>query len=113
MDHGVLLAALVRWCLRDDVPLELDAPGLIDCRPWRTRSGEWVVHLLNLNNANTWRTPVQELVPTGPLRLRIRASPARAQALVNERKLPMKRRGDWCEVEIPRIVDHEVIVFSD
>jgi len=111
-DHGDLLAALARWCLRGDVPLELDAPGLIDCRPWRTRTGEWVVHLLNLNNANTWRTPVQELVPTGPLRLRLRAAATRAQGLVNESQLPVKRRGDWCEVEIPRIEDHEVIVFS-
>jgi len=112
-DHGDLLAALVRWCLRGELPLELDAPGLIDCRPWRTRGGDTVVHLLNLNNANAWRTPVQEFVPVGPLRLRVRAGEvSRAVSLVNEARLPMKRRGNWYEVEIPRIVDHEVVVFS-
>jgi hypothetical protein len=111
-DHGDLLAALTRWCLRGEVPLELDAPGLIDCRPWQTPGGDWVVHLLNLNNANTWRTPVQELVPTGPLRLRLRATATSARALVNEGTLAIKRRGGWCEVEIPRLLDHEVVVFS-
>jgi hypothetical protein len=112
-DHGDLLAALARWCLHGDVPIGLDAPGLIDCRPWRTRSGEVVVHLLNLNNANTWRTPVDELVPTGPLRLRVRAQGlTQARLLVGEGRLSVRRRGDWCEVEIPRILDHEVVVFA-
>lgn len=112
-DHGDLLAALARWCLRGDVPLELDAPGMIDCRPWRTRAGETVVHLLNLNNANTWRTPVQEFVPTGPLRLRMRLDSVNAaRALVGEQRLRIKRRAGWCEVEFPRITDHEVVVFS-
>lgn len=112
-DHGDLLAALARWYLHDDVPVALDAPGLIDCRPWRTRAGEIVVHLLNLNNANTWRTPVQDLVPTGPLRLKVRMKEAaNARALVSEGRLAISRRGDWCEVEIPRLLDHEVIVFA-
>jgi hypothetical protein len=112
-DHGDLLAALTRWCLRGKVPVELDAPGLIDCRPWRTRAGEVVVHLLNLNNANTWRTPVHEVVPLGPLRLRLHERGlSTARALVNERTLRVRRRGDSCEVELARIADHEVIVFA-
>ena len=112
-DHGDLLASLARWCLRGNVPIELEAPGLIDCRPWRTHAGEVVVHLLNLNNANAWRTPVHEHVPVGPLRLKLRSKDATtARALVSEARLPVKRQGDRCLVEIPRIVDHEVLVFS-
>jgi hypothetical protein len=112
-DHGDLLAAIARWCLRGDVPIGLDAPGLVDCRPWRTRAGETVVHLLNLNNANTWRTPVHEAVPVGPLRLRLRApGTGAAHALVDERTLAVRRKGEWIEVDIPRIVDHEVVVFA-
>jgi hypothetical protein len=112
-DHGDLLAAIARWCLRGDVPIGLDAPGLIDCRPWRTRAGETVVHLLNLNNANTWRTPVHEAVPVGPLRLRLRApGTGTARALVDERTLAVRRKGEWLEVDIPRLVDHEVVVFA-
>ncbi len=30
-DHGNLLANLVRWAAKDDVPLAVDGPGLIDC----------------------------------------------------------------------------------
>jgi hypothetical protein len=115
-DHGQLLAALVRWCVRDDIPLEVQAHGLIDCRLYRRASGHHVLHLVNLNNANTWRTPVSELVPTGPLRVRVR-QPLRkqgvvARTLVNEGTPVQKTQGQWHEIEIPSLTDHEVIVFE-
>jgi hypothetical protein len=114
-DHAALLAALVRWCLRSEVPLEVDGPGLIDCRLFRSPAGH-VLHLVNLNNANAWRTPVHELVPVGPVRVRVRV-PARkaaviARPLVREVKLVQAVRGPWHEVEIPTIADHEVVVFA-
>jgi hypothetical protein len=110
-DHGDLLAQLVRWCLRGDVPFEVDAPGLIDCRLHRTRGGECVLHLVNLNNPNAWRTPVQETVPTGPVRVRVKAhGPVRA--LVSGEGLVQRRAGHWREVTIPRIAEHEVLVFA-
>jgi hypothetical protein len=113
-DHGDLLASLVRWSVRGDVPIEVEAPGLIDCRLFRTRRGEYVLHLLNLNNANAWKTPVQELVPTGPVKVRLKQSTGlrSAQSLVGERKLAQRRKGEWYEVEIPTISDHEVLVFT-
>jgi hypothetical protein len=112
-DHGDLLASLVRWSVRGDIPIEVEAPGLIDCRLFRTRRGEYVLHLLNLNNANAWKTPVQELVPTGPVRIRLKApAPRSAQSLVGERRLAQRRKGEWYEVEIPTISDHEVLVFT-
>lgn len=115
-DHGDLLASLARWCLRGDLPLEVTAPGLIDCRLFRARGGAIVLHLVNLNNPNTWRTPVQELVPTGPVHLRVNLShlkkAPRARALVNEQPLTQRWSAGWHEVEIPRIADHEVLVFE-
>jgi len=114
-DHAALLAALVRWCLRDEVPLEVQAPGLFDCRLFRRASGH-VLHLVNLNNANAWRTPVHELVPAGPVRVRLRLPKGNhavtARALVREGKLVQTVRGPWHEVEIPTISDHEVVVFE-
>ncbi len=109
-DHGDLLAGLARWCLRGDLPFEVDAPGLIDCRLFRTRGGEGVLHLVNLNNPNAWRTPVQETVPTGPVRVRVRTRGA-VRGLVSEAKLAQRRADGWREVEIPRIAEHEVLVF--
>lgn len=117
-DHGTLLAAVTRWAARGDVPLEVHGPGLIDCRLYRRRSGEHVLHLVNLNNANTWRTPVHEIVPVGPVRVRVRLMPLRIDARVQARalvggNLSAQRTADgWHEVEIDRIADHEVLVFA-
>jgi hypothetical protein len=115
-DHGDLLAALARWCLRAELPIEISAPGLIDCRLYRCRSGEHVLHLVNLNNPNTWRTPVQEIVPTGPVRVRLNRSLARGRvnvrALVSEQVLAARATGGWHEVDVARIADHEVLVFT-
>jgi len=114
-DHAALLASLVRWCLHGTVPLEVDAPGLVDCRLFRTRAGH-VLHLVNLNNANAWRTPVHELVPVGPVRARIRLPAGkknvRARTLVNEDKLAQSVRSEWLEVQLPSITDHEVVAFE-
>ena len=115
-DHGDLMAALVRWCLKDRSPLQVDGPGLLDCRLYRSRGGYPVLHVVNLNNANTWRTPVQELVPVGPVRVRVR-QPMRkmavtARLLVHTGRFTQASRGEWHEVEIPSITDHEVVVFE-
>ena len=109
-DHGDLLAAIARWCLRGDLPFAVEAPGLIDCRLFRTQAGDGVLHLVNLNNPNAWRTPVQETVPTGPVRVRVKTrGPARA--LVGEARLSQRQAGDWRVIDIPRIAEHEVLVF--
>jgi hypothetical protein len=115
-DHGDLLASLTRWCLRDDVPIQVEAPGLLDCRLYRTRSGAQVLHIVNLNNPNTWRTPVQELVPTGPVRVRVK-QPLRKQAviarsLVHAGELVQASTGPWHQFDVPMIVDHEVVVIG-
>lgn len=113
-DHGDLIANLVRWCLRGDSLLEVEAPGLIDCRLYRSRDGALVLHLVNLNNPNAWRTPVQEIVPTGPVRVRVKHSlrEGRARALVGGGKLVQRQSGAWHEADIPVIADHEVLVFE-
>lgn len=109
-DHGDLLAQLARWCLRGERPFDVVAPGLIDCRLYRTRGGEGVLHLVNLNNPNAWRTPVQETVPTGPVRVRVKArGPVRS--LVSGERFAQRRAGEWREITIPRIDEHEVLVF--
>ena len=33
-DHGNLLANLVRWSAKDDIPLHVEGAGLIDCHLW-------------------------------------------------------------------------------
>ena len=115
--------AVRRWCVRGDIPLEVDAPGLIDCRLYGQGNPgalpvRLVLHLVNLNTAGAWRTPVHDLVPVGPVRVRIHApfrdagwKPA-ARALVGGTTLPVRFDQAWCEVEVPKISDHEVLVIG-
>ncbi|HEX3729316.1 MAG TPA: alpha-amylase family protein, partial [Opitutaceae bacterium] len=70
-DHGDLLANLARWAAREDMPLKVEGPGLVDCNLYR-QPGRAILHLVNLTNAGTWRAPVDELIPVGPLRVAVR-----------------------------------------
>ena len=110
-----LLARLVRWAVKDDVPLQLDGAGLIDCHLYEQR-GRLVLHLVSLTNVSTWRTPVHELVAVGPVRVRVRmeksSSRTKARSLVSDEALRAESREGWCEFEVKRILDHEVVVVE-
>jgi hypothetical protein len=114
-DHGDLLASLVRWAARDDVPLAVEGPGLIDCHLYR-QPGRLVLHLVNLTSAGTWRAPVHELLPVGPLRIKVKLPPdlhsRTVTLLVHTQKTPAKFRDRWLEFQVPQILDHEVAVIS-
>jgi len=70
-DHATLLANVVRWAARERLPLEVDGPGMLDCHLYR-QPGRLVLHLVNLTNPGAWRPPLHELIPVGPLRVRVR-----------------------------------------
>lgn len=120
-DHGQLLAALVRWLLGAEPAVSLQGPGLVDVHPYtQARAGgrRWVVHLVNLTNPALWHPPAVELVPIGPQTLRIGGAdhPAtEARLLVAERPVPVRATpqagGGWSlTLEVPSILDHEVVV---
>ena len=122
-DHGQLLAALTRWCAHGQIPLEVEGPGLIDCRLYGqelhgTPAKRLILHLVNLNNAAGSRTPAHEILPIGPVKVRVRADrrdvawKPRVRQLVGAGELPARFDGHWCEVEVPRITDHEVLVIE-
>jgi hypothetical protein len=114
-DHGDLLASLIRWVAQDDVPLDVQGPGLVDCHLYR-QAGRIVLHLVNLTSAGTWRQPVHELIPVGPFRvavklpasLRLRA----ARLLVADRPISARSDRSWLRFEILSVLDHEVVVLS-
>lgn len=70
-DIGDVLANLVRWTVRDDLPVQVEGPGLVDVHVWH-QPGRVIVHFINLTSAGTWRTPVHELIPVGPHTLTVR-----------------------------------------
>lgn len=114
-DHGDLLANIVRWAVKDDVPVSVEGAGLIDCHLYRQR-GRRVLHLVNLTSAGTWRTPVHELINVGPLRVRVNlgadVTGGSVRSLVGGSAIEGKVSGGWCEFEVKSLADHEVVVIG-
>lgn len=114
-DHGNLLANIVKWAAGDRINFYLEGAGLIDCHLYR-QSGALIVHIVNLTNEGAWRAPIDELIPVGPLKMRIKLpSDLRvrtAEPLVSATKPAVSVQQGWVIVEIKQIVDHEVLVLS-
>lgn len=113
-DHGNLLANLIRWSSGDNIPLTVDGHGLIDCHLYR-QSGRFILHLVNLTSAGTWRQPVEELIPVGPLRISVKLNDHvrgnRILSLVSKQKISASVEKGWCHFEVESVLDHEVLVI--
>ena len=114
-DHGTLLANLVRWAAGDRIPLTVQGAGLIDCHLYRQQD-RIILHLVNLTSAGTWRSPMDELIPIGPLQVRVRL-PAGVQGrnahrLSSVGRIPTAVKRGWLEFEVRSVADHEVVVIS-
>ena len=91
-DHADLLANLIRWAA-GRIPLEVRGASMIDCHLYR-QLGRVILHLVNLTNAGAWRAPVEELIPVGPLQVRVQLPPEvrghHGESLVATGKVPVK-----------------------
>ncbi len=114
-DHGDLLANLVRWPAKDEVPLIVEGPGLLDCHLYR-QAGRLILHLVNLTSAGSWRQPVHELIPVGPLRIRLKLPEGirsrHVRMLVSGHSVSAHRKAEWCHFVIQTVLDHEVVVLG-
>jgi hypothetical protein len=114
-DHANLLANLVHWAARDNLPLRVEGAGFLDCCLYQQRD-HLVLHLVNLTNEGTWRAPVDELIPVGPLRVSVRLPDGvrgrRVQFLVSKRAAKSETKDGWIHFEVAKILDHEVAVIG-
>jgi hypothetical protein len=114
-DHGNLLANIVRWAAGGDIPLAVEGPGLIDCHLYE-QSGKLILHLVNLTSAATWRAPIDELIPVGPFKVRVRlprgATARRVRLLVSGAAGKLEVKADWAAFEVRSLLDHELAVIS-
>ena len=114
-DHGDLLANIVRWASKDDIPLKVTGAGLIDCHLYRQEE-RIILHLVNLTNAGTWRTPLHELIAVGPFQVKVQLPEGLATSsvkfLVAVEETKVSSAGNWVSFEISSITDHEVCVIS-
>jgi hypothetical protein len=114
-DHANLLANLVRWASRDGIPLHVKGAGLVDCHLYQ-QEGRLVLHVVNLTSAGTWRAPMDELIPIGPLQVKVKLPQGiagrSAKLLVSVGSTPVTVSRGWAEFPVKSILDHEVIVLS-
>ncbi|MCC6176157.1 MAG: Tat pathway signal protein [Chloroflexi bacterium] len=114
-DHGDLLANVVRWAANGRLPVQVDGPGLLDCHLYE-QPGRLILHVVNLSGAGTWRAPVHEIVPVGPvtvtLPLRDGVSGAQVRLLVSDHTVAAQVGNGHVRFEITQVQDHEVIVIS-
>ena len=114
-DHANLLANIVRWAAADHTELEVHGPGLIDCFLYR-QPGRLILHLVNLTNEGTWRGPLDELIPIGPIQVKVKVPQdvhgRSAEFLVSEAKPKPALQQGWVSFEVKSILDHEVIVIA-
>ncbi|HVT90377.1 MAG TPA: alpha-amylase family protein [Tepidisphaeraceae bacterium] len=114
-DHGNLLANIVRWAAGGDVGLDVQGRGLVNCELYQ-QPGRVILHLVNVTSANTWRAPVHELIPIGPLSVKVRLPKemeARSyQLLVSGDRNPILTQNGVASIDIKSVLDHEVIVLE-
>lgn len=114
-DHADLLANVARWAADGRLPLAVEGPGLIDCHLYR-QPGRLILHLVNLTSAGTWRAPVHELIPVGPLRVRLHlpedVAGRTARLLVADGAAAPAVGDGWLQLEVPSVTDHEVVVVE-
>ena len=114
-DHLLLLQNIVRWAVSENIPLQVKGRGFVDCHLYE-QPGRLILHLVNLTSAGTWRAPVDELIPIGPLEVTIRVRqgvrPQTAKLLVAGGPGSVTADGDWMAMRLPSILDHEVIVLE-
>ena len=114
-DHGDLLANIVRWAAKDDLPLTVEGAGLVDCHLYQ-QSGRMVLHIINLTSAATWRQPLDEFIAIGPLKVKVKlpksVSGRNLKMLVSNQNAVATVSNGFSVFQIKSILDHEVIVIS-
>jgi hypothetical protein len=114
-DHADLLANIVRWASGGNIPLHIEGPGLIDCHLYK-QPGRMILHVVNLTSAGTWRAPVEELIPVGPLTVRVKLPPGvagrTARLLVSNQSTSVAVNQGMAVFRVNSILDHELAVIG-
>jgi hypothetical protein len=114
-DHGNLLANLIRWAAKDNIPLAVDCAGLVDCNIYH-QPGRLILHMVNLTSAGTWRQPVDEFIPVGPVKVRVKLQDdvegRSVKLLVSDQKISGTVEKGWVLFTVNKITDHEVVVIT-
>jgi Hypothetical glycosyl hydrolase 6 len=115
VDHLRLLRNAVAWASNEPQPVEVEGPGVVDVTIWRQRDSI-AVHLVNLTNPMMMKGPLREVIPIGPLRVRVRM-PGGARAknvhlLTAGTPARVQEAGGVLTVVVPSVDVHEVVAVD-
>jgi hypothetical protein len=118
-DLARVLANAARWALGEPVAVEVEAPDYVDVTHMG-QPGRVLVHLINLpldKPLNTgWRHAGRNLVAVTDIIVRLRPPPGSrvrtARLASSEALLPLSMIGGAVKVTVPKLVDHEIVVFE-
>jgi len=112
-DYANLLANVVRWSANGNIPLKVEGLGLFDCNLY-TQPRRVIAHVVNLTD--TGRMPIDELIPSGPVKVSIKL-PAGVRGrtgkmLVSGKSFAPSAASGWATANIPSVLGHEVLVIE-
>ncbi len=114
-DHGNLLANIVKWAINDNIPVSAECPGLIDCNLYE-QPGILILHLVNLTSTGTWRQPVDEYIPVGPVNVKIEVPEKtryeKVRLHVGEKEIPFNYEKNMLYFTVQSITDHEMVIIT-
>ena len=114
-DHGLLLRNIVQWATNEPAPVEVDGPGVIDVTAWRQRDS-MTVHLVNLTNPMMMKGPLREVIPVGPVTVKLRIPagirPGKVQLLTAGTTPRVSQADGVLTVTVPRVEVHEVVAVD-
>jgi Hypothetical glycosyl hydrolase 6/TAT (twin-arginine translocation) pathway signal sequence len=115
VDHLLLLRNAVRWALNEPPGVEIEGRGMLDVTVWR-QQGSMTVHLVNLTNPMMMKGPLREVIPIGPLRVRIRVPQgtraSRTQLLSAGAAPAVQASAGVLTITVPAVEIHEVIAID-
>ncbi len=115
-DHVKLLRNAVAWATREEPPVAVTGPGVLDVTVWRQKDS-LTVHLVNLTNPMMMKGPVRELMPVGEQRVRLRmpeglkAKSVQAARGRHDAERARVRRAGW-SCRSRSVLAHEVVAVD-
>ncbi|TFG72077.1 MAG: hypothetical protein E4H27_03325, partial [Anaerolineales bacterium] len=114
-DHALLLRNAVIWALDEALPVVVTGPGMLDVTLWQ-QEHSMTVHLVNLTNPMMMRGAFRDILPVGPLVVKVSFPQQTHVKLV--RLLKADITPEWhaeagsITITVPEIQDHEVIALE-
>jgi len=111
-----LLKNAVAWAANEPPVVEVQGPGVLDVTVWRQRAST-TIHLVNLTNPMMMKGPLREVIPIGPLTVRVRlpdgTRPSTVTLLTAQTRVAAAIENGVMTVQVPSVAVHEVLALDD